>query len=154
MPSRQYRAAPIGAAAWRLCLSRSASGAGSEAVNAGDLDRCVEELGDADLLTPLVSAWLFEDVIGRIVPTGPCAAPGCGFMSRGLWFERSLETAFSQSKAKDSLSMRSPLNGVIGHADPASGFAPHLFLNSTVVESGGRAIASDLRIESAQFPTR
>lgn len=142
----------IGAAAWRLCLSRSASGAGSETVNANDLNDCVDRLGRTDLLTPLVSAWLFEDVVARLVPTGSCATPGCGFMSRGLWFERSLEAAFAQDEARDSLSMRSPLNGAVGHVDPASGFAPHLFLNSTVVESGARAIASDLRIDSAQFP--
>jgi hypothetical protein len=110
----------LGVTSWRLCLG------------AADAPACVAPLGGVDLLTPLTSAWMFEDALALVVPTRPCDLPGCGFLDRASWFERSLEksmTAFSR---------------------PPPGTPPYLFLNSTWVETGERAIASTIEIESRE----
>jgi hypothetical protein len=112
----------LGVMAWRLCVDS----------RRGSPVDCVTPLGEQDLLTPLASAWLFEDALALVVPTGRCSLPGCGFVDRGSWFERSLE------------------RGVPEFADPLPATAPYVFLNSTWVETGERAIASNLQIESAQ----
>jgi hypothetical protein len=92
---------------------------------------CIQNFGEIDLLTPMVGAWLFEDAVGRVLPTAQCTQPGCGFLSRGLWFEQGLERAVPG------------LDRGIARIDrETSGYLPHLFLNSTWVESGDRAIAS------------
>ena len=110
----------LGVMAWRLCLDSSRRPIGN----------CVASLGEQDLLTPLASAWLYEDALALFVPTGKCKLPGCGFVDRGSWFERSLE------------------RGVPEFAMPLPSAAPYVFLNSTWVETGERAIASNLQIES------
>ncbi|MGZ5712951.1 MAG: hypothetical protein ACXWIG_02240, partial [Caldimonas sp.] len=145
----------VGAATYRVCLTRSLKdgGTGSNDLDFDKLNACVDQLGSADLLTPLISSWLFEDVLSRLIPTGECKTPGCGFMSRGLWFERALEARFDAAGTSPGMgSMRSALNGNPDLPDRAAGFAPHLFLNSTVVESGERAIASDVQIAPQAFP--
>jgi hypothetical protein len=120
----------IGAAVFRGCLL--------EAPDA--LAGCVRRFGRADLLTPLVSAWMFEDVLARFIPTSFCATPGCGLLTRGAWFEQALERAAP---------------GLGARLVPAPGPAatPYLLLNATWVETGERAIASDLVIDAAPFPT-
>lgn len=122
----------IGAAVWTACRQQATPG-------------CIHSVADASLLTPLLSAWLFDDVLGAFLPTsvdaGPvrwCRTPGCGMLGRGLWLERSLEAALP--------ALRRPLVEV--NAAP-----PHLFLNSTRVEDGSRAIASPIRIGAAAFPS-
>jgi len=142
----------IGAAVWRACWNERALG--STPPPADKMLDCVDQLGRADLLTPLASAWLFEDVLGRFVPTSHCVVPGCAFMSRGLWFERTLEARVGGSflSPEDGL-LAVPLNGWQGAAGAvAAPHVPRLFLNSTVVESGERAIASDVRIDTTAFP--
>ncbi|MCG6942942.1 MAG: patatin-like phospholipase family protein [Thiohalocapsa sp.] len=121
----------IGAAAWTVCRREAAP--------------CIDRLAEANLLTPLLSAWLFEDVLGVFLPTtlalGPlpwCATPGCAMLSRGLKFERELEAALP--------ALRRPV--LEANATP-----PYLFLNSTRVEDGSRAIASPIRIDAADFPS-
>jgi hypothetical protein len=109
----------LGAMAWRLCLDESP----------GAIGDCVQPLGAQDLLTPLASAWLYEDALALVLPTSQCKLPGCGFLDRGSWFERSLE------------------KGVPAFAEPLPAAAPYVFLNSTWVETGERAIASNLQIE-------
>lgn len=117
-----------------------------------------------DLVSPLVGAWFFEDVIAKLIPTRWCATPGCGFLSRGIWFERVLQksmpvmaTGLRASRPNNGSSSNETLN-----ADPnirgigQQGHLPYLFLNSTWVESGERAIASEVRIKSEShkdFPT-
>jgi len=145
----------LGAATYRICLSRAAKSGATSSVELDfdKLDECIDRIGNADVLTPLLSSWLFEDVLSRLIPTSGCVTPGCGFMSRGLWFERALEAQFAAPESSPSdLSMRSAFNGLRDRPDPAAGFAPHLFLNSTVVESGERAIASDVKIHPQAFP--
>jgi hypothetical protein len=110
----------VGITAWRLCLDA----AGVAPVS------CVTPLGSQDLLTPLSSAWLFEDSLALLLPTSQCTLPGCGFIDRASWFERSLENALPQS------------------AGPMPVGAPYLLLNATWVETGERSIASNLQIES------
>ena len=110
----------LGVMAWRLCLDKDAKA----------MPGCVQPLGGQDLLTPLASAWLYEDALALILPTGKCDLPGCGFVDRGSWFERSLE------------------NGIPEFAGPLPGAAPYVFLNSTWVETGERSIASNVQIES------
>lgn len=139
----------IGAAAYTVCLNQAADPAAARGIDAAGLRGCIDRFGRTDLLTPLVSSWLFEDVISRFVPTGACTRPGCGFMSRGLWFERSLESPLRARPGSQALSMTSALAGGEA-ATPRAG--PHLFLNSTAVESGERAIASDVVIGPVVFP--
>jgi hypothetical protein len=144
----------IGAAVWRACWQQGLAGkSGASTADADRVQACVDQLGRADLLTPLASAWLFEDVLGRFIPSSWCSDPGCAFMSRGLWFERTLEARIGGAfDAAAGGLMTVPLNGWQGAAGTAAAHAPRLFLNSTVVESGERAIASDVRIEHTAFP--
>src|SRR5690349_9269630 len=91
-------------------LSGVSGGAVGEAVYAAclrsvseqmTLAQCIDRFGATDLLTPMLGAWLFEDAVARVLPTSTpkrlrgavdlCPQPGCGFMSRGLWFEQALE---------------------------------------------------------------
>jgi hypothetical protein len=108
----------LGVMTWRLCPR----GFGH--------DNCVSELGSRDLLTPLASAWMYEDALALVLPTGRCTLPGCGFIDRGSWFERSLERSLD------------------AYSDPLPLTPPYVFLNSTWVETGERAIASNIRIEN------
>jgi len=121
---------------------------------------CIDRFGHTDLLTPLLGAWLFEDLLARVLPTslpaqrwleGLCRQPGCGFLSRGMWFEQALERAVPGLAVGIGGLGRS---GSPGSAGPGTGriaapgatppHAPHLFLNATWVESGDRAIASSV----------
>jgi hypothetical protein len=106
------------------------------------LMECVQRLGDGHFLGPLLSTWMFEDILARVVPTYLCATPGCGLMSRGAWFEQAMEDVWEK--------MHEPIA-----ASRLSGKAhvPYLLLNSTWVETGERAIASDLEIQPTSFPT-
>jgi hypothetical protein len=115
----------LGAAVYVACRRLDSSGK--------TLAACIDEFGRTDILTPMVGAWLFEDGLARVLPTKQCRRPGCGFMSRGLWFEQSLERG-NPELAK----------GIAQGASTASAHVPHLFLNSTWVESGDRAIASSV----------
>jgi hypothetical protein len=110
----------LGVMAWRLCLDSEPLG----------VDKCVQPLGHQDLLTPLASVWMYEDALALVLPTSKCDLPGCGFVDRGSWFERSLEKGVS----------------VFGNRLPQA--APYVFLNATWVETGERAIASNLQIET------
>lgn len=128
-----------------LLLSGVSGGAVGEAVFAacprGDVSGCVQRFGEADLLTPLLGAWMFEDLLARVLPTslphnpwftGYCRQPGCGFLTRGVWFEQALERA---------------VPGLAQGIVAASPGGPALLLNATWVESGDRAIASGLEID-------
>lgn len=114
----------VGAAVFRACRLRPEAAA------------CVAGYLGADLLSPLLSAWMFEDVLGSLLPSAPCTEqPGCGFLSRAAWFEAGMERIVP--------GLRQGLAQSQGR--------PHLLLNSTWVESGERAIASDLRLGD-RFP--
>jgi hypothetical protein len=129
----------IGAAVWHVCRRDAASPAVPDLPNA-----CIRDLARANLLTPLLSAWLFEDVLATVIPTSAqlygigCKAPGCGFLSRGHLFERSLEAALP------------PLASPLVERNTAP---PYLFLNSTRVEDGQRAIASSVPTPPHAFPS-
>jgi len=129
----------LGLAIWRACLDAKG------AKRADDVRNCVEQLGNTDLLTPMVGAWLFEDVLARWLPvTMPwvgCAKPGCGFLSRGLWFERSIERGVPEMR-----------RWLVGDR-PQTHHHPYLLLNGTWVETGERAIASELLIDWNDFPS-
>ena len=101
-------------------------------MNEPDAPSCAAPLGGVDLMTPLASAWLFEDILAMVLPTGLCDLPGCGFVDRASWFERSLEKS------------------IRGFEQPFPKAPPYLFLNSTWVETGERAIASNVEIETAE----
>ena len=124
----------VGAAVWHGCK------ADPDKRSPKHPDRCIAGLGGANLLTPLVSSWLFEDILARVIPTSWCRLPGCGIMSRGNWFERSLELDVAQ--------LAEPMVG----PSPSETGLPYLFLNSTWVENGERAIAGRVRIDPASFP--
>jgi hypothetical protein len=109
---------------------------------------CVDRFGRTDLLTPLLGAWLFEDALARLLPTtlpsamldggrGPCVQAGCGFLSRGLWFEQALE------QAVPALALGLARSAQV--AEAAGSHLPRLFLNSTWVESGERTIAASVQ---------
>lgn len=128
----------IGAAVWAVCRDKAGS-----ADTPQERESCIGALAQANLLTPLLSAWMFEDVLASVIPTslqiGPvrCDTPGCGFLSRGHLFERSLEAALP--------ALARPLV-------EQNKAAPYLFLNSTRVEDGSRAIASALRMSADVEP--
>ena len=126
----------VGAAAFRACSMGTKKAA-----------ECLEQFARTDLLAPLLSAWMFEDLLARVLPTSLlCDTPACGFLSRGAWFEQAMEAA--------APGLRQGL--LAGRGQPAQdgGKArhfPYLFLNSTWVESGERAIASDIVIDWRRF---
>ena len=133
--ARTFAVSGVSGGAMGAAVFRSCATAVSETLAA-----CVQRFGRADLLTPLVSAWMFDDVLARFVPTSHCATPGCGVMTRGAWFEQAM------ARAAPGLDARLvPAQG--------AGATPYLLLNATWVETGERAIASDIAIDSRDFPT-
>ena len=87
---------------------------------------------------------MFEDALARVLPTSLCETPGCGFLSRGAWFEQTLEAAAPGFRDGLVASGQALRQGGAAHV-------PYLFLNATWVESGERAIGSDLRIDWRLF---
>lgn len=133
-----------------LMLSGVSGGAVGEAVYhaCAGAGACIDRFGHADLLTPLLGAWLFEDLLARVLPTslptqqwleGICRQPGCGFLSRGMWFEQALERAVPELAAGIGR-----LGSTGSPAGAGRAHTPHLFLNATWVETGDRAIASSV----------
>ncbi len=149
----------VGLAVYRACqgLAMSASHAlaaspdkRSEAVRQ-EMRECVDRFGATDLLAPLVGAWFFEDALARWLPSMRtiCSAPGCGFMSRGLWFENAMSKAVDPTGGgltTGILESRSELVEASGR------HTPYLMLNSTLVETGERVVASDMVIDWGLFP--
>ena len=123
----------VGAAVYRAC--RQASGPASE---------CIDRFASTDLLSPLLGAWLLDDGIARVLPTSLCRTPGCGFMSRGAWFEQGLEAAVPG--LRHTLVQSGPAAGV------ATAHRPYLLLNATWIETGERAVASDLAVSPQYLP--
>ena len=108
-------------------------------------NECIDKFGKADLLSSLVSGWLFEDVVAQIIPTSWCSSSGCGFLSRAVLFERSLRNSVRYMDI-GVVSSREMLVREQGNIHE-----PYLFLNSTWVESGDRAIASEINIEGKEI---
>ena len=129
----------VGIAVYRACSIAAANS------DEGGITPCVERFGRTDLLSPLVGAWFFEDVVARFLPQH-CVAPGCGFLSRGLWFEAAMVTTIPELSHGLLASRNEMLKR--GHAH-----VPYALLNSTWVETGERAIASEIAISAASFPT-
>ncbi len=133
----------LGIAVYRACraeaLRLAPPGDGRAALSA-----CIDRFGRQDLLAPLVGAWFFEDAIARWLPLG-CDQPGCGLLSRGLWFEGAMLQALP-GLAHGLADSRSTVMGATG------GHVPFALLNSTWVETGERAIASELPIDWREFP--
>ncbi|MFT4101225.1 MAG: hypothetical protein QM674_09350 [Burkholderiaceae bacterium] len=108
----------MGLAVWRGCANR-------KAYKAAD---CVEEtFRSIDPLSPLLGGLLFDDVWTRLVPSDwLCSASGgCGVRSRALGFER------EWMRVLPELGLRVGAGGEQ---------APLLLFNSTVVETGNRAV--------------
>ena len=124
----------LGLAVDRICANKPTP---------ADRQHCLDRLANADLITPLISTWLFEDVLAQILPTsissGFCKSPACGVLSRGVRFEDAIVRAVPGIEA-----------GIV--ASRKGAHQPYLFLNSTWVESGERAIASDIFIDWYDFP--
>lgn len=123
----------VGTAVYRACRQ-----------SGGDASQCIDRFASADLLSPLLGAWLLEDGIARVLPSTWCRTPGCGFMSRGAWFEQSLEAAVPGLRR--TLVRSGPAHGETGP------HRPYLLLNATWIETGERAIASDLRVDAQYLP--
>lgn len=128
----------VGAAVYRAC---------SAGTQAKEREACIRRFAQTDLLSPLLSSWMFEDLLGRLVPSGLCATPGCGFMSRGAWFEQSMEVGAPRLRR----GMRELRSLDTGGAN-GSRHVPYLLLNATWVETGERAIATELVVSPADFP--
>lgn len=135
----------MGAAAFRACADTPAI----------DRYRCLDRVAKTDLLAPVVSAWMFEDAIAHVLPTSWCRTPSCGILSRGTWFEQALETstvaAHPDAKAPVEIGFRRGLIASRNKLSETQPHVPYLLLNATWVESGERAIASDLQIHSSSF---
>ena len=129
----------LGIAVYRACS------VGALAGQERDITQCIERFGRTDLLSPLLGAWFFEDGVARFLPQH-CASPGCGFLSRGLWFESAMLAAVPEL-AQGLRASRSALLKL------GQSHVPYGLLNSTWVETGERAIASELDITPASFPT-
>jgi hypothetical protein len=123
----------LGVAVYRACSDEA--NATRESMKA-----CIDRFGYADLWTQLLGGMFFEDAVATVVPTRFCREPGCGVLGRSLWFEGAMEAAVP------GLAER------LGAARDARPFTPHLFLNVTQVETGERALESDVKIDAAQFP--
>jgi hypothetical protein len=123
----------LGVAAYRAC------GLAAEA-RAEALKQCIDRVGYADLWTQLLGGALFEDVLATVVPSAWCKLPGCGVLGRSYWFEGALESA-APSLAR----------GLAGAGGGARG-TPHLFLTATRVETGERAIQSEIATGPRHFP--
>jgi hypothetical protein len=122
----------MGLAVWRACARGDRGGA--------TMADCVRQgFANLDALSPLVAGLMFEDVWMRLVPTDwLCGTTtGCGMRSRALAFEREWMRAFPR--------LAEPLGA-------AAAGEPHLLLNSTVVESGNRALLGTLRFGAGQLP--
>jgi len=139
----------VGEAVYVACDTGDGNG---DAVEDAQLTACIDGFGQSDVLTPMIGAWLFEDALARVLPTSLpkmlgrsaalCEQPGCGFLSRGLWFEQALERAVPQLRF-----------GIVRLEQPREARVPQLFLNSTWVETGDRAVASAVQIDwSTYFP--
>lgn len=122
----------IGASVYRVCQQQKQD----------SVETCVRKFGEHDFLTSLLAGWLFEDALGRFVPTSLCATPGCGLLNRDAWFEQTLEAA--QPGLHDRV--RAP------RTPTTRAHRPYLLLNAVWVETGERVIASDLVIDPKWFP--
>lgn len=123
----------MGFAVWRAC-ARSAPAQRQTMVD------CVQRgFGRLDSLSPLLGGLLFEDVWMRLLPTDGLCRPdsGCGMRSRALAFEREWMRAFPRLAER------------LGEARQGE---PALLLNSTVVESGNRAVLGTLRFKTGELP--
>lgn len=129
----------VGAAVYRACGATDADAAARE--------RCILRFARTDLLSPLLSSWMFEDLIGKLVPSSACKTPGCGFMSRGAWFEQAMEAGAPRLRRGLRELRRDDTKGGDGRRH-----VPYLLLNATWVETGERAIATELVVSSADFP--
>ncbi len=118
--------------------------------------RCIDRFGRQDLLAALVGSWFYEDVIARLIPVRACEHPGCGFMSRGLWFEHAMVAAVDRPPHDASAPWRPLALGMIDSRErrkaATKGHVPYLFFNSTWVETGERSIASELVVDWQHFP--
>ena len=123
----------VGVAVDRGC-ARNAAG------NVQSARQCIDGFGRADLWTQLIGGMMFEDALAMIVPTYRCRNPGCGILGRSYWFEGSMEAA-----------VPALASGVAQVVD-ANAVEPHVFLTVTSVESGERAIQSDVAIDWRHFP--
>jgi len=137
----------VGMAAYSACLREVGATTDREAV-----ERCVRKaFGRIDPLSPLLAAWLFEDLLARVLPVpmaadgAPnwwrCRQPGCGHLSRAIGFER------EWMRVLPALAQR--LSATSG---PTGQWEPHLLLNSTWVESGELAPVASLDVEARHFP--
>lgn len=124
----------VGEAVYRACLRDPEK---------RELHACIRDRFDKlDALSPLLGALMFEDAFARVlpVPMGEgwfrCRNPGCGHLNRALGFEREWVRIFP--------ALAEPL---------ATSQGPHLILNSTWVESGSRAVASSLDLQSKDVPS-
>lgn len=133
----------VGLAVYRACRLKAKQPSATPPGNA--ISDCIEGYGATDQLTPLLASWMFEDVLATVLPTQWCRAPACGVLSRGVAFESALRSGVESLDA-----------GLVGShralSDSGRGHEPYLLLNSTWVESGERAIASEVLVDWRDFP--
>lgn len=107
-----------------------AAAAGASGVAAGN--RTTTALG-RDFLSPAVAGLLFYDAVQRVLPVPFHALD----RSRGL--ENAFERAFDSAEG-------APFRHTLRALGRGNGMTPMVFLNSTVVEDGRRAIASNVDV--------
>jgi len=96
-----------------------------------------EQFLQEDFLAPLNSAFVFSDFVQKILPWK------CSYLDRSQWLEDSWSEAFLKYTGDSAFEM--PLFNLY---DDTAGNVPHLFANSTHVESGRKAIYSDLDVNA------
>lgn len=90
-----------------------------------------------DFLSPALAATLFGDLIQRFLPYVPYLSP---YLDRSRAIETSWQRAFAGCGAR----MAEPLTALVAR-NPSM---PSLLLNTTIVESGGRAVQANVTSES------
>lgn len=120
----------FGAAAFDAMLASRASGVKVTGSRLDELDRMLGE----DFLSPTLGAGLFPDLVQRFLPVPV-------FDDRAMAMEESWERAWAIHHPTDLCRFCAPFHDLWGHSPHE---VPLLFLNSTVVETGQRAIVMPL----------
>jgi hypothetical protein len=130
----------LGAGVYTSLLAENLSSNKNPSRCANSFSACSRSILSQDFLSPAMAALLYPDLIQRFLPF-PIAA-----CDRARALEYSWESALETETGSKQFS-----EGFISLWRGRETSLPALFLNSTLVETGQRAIVSNLRIETAEF---
>lgn len=136
----------VGGAAFAALLADTPPGTQprckTSAGEGNSLRQCAGALFEGDYLSPNMAALLYGDLVQRFLPF-PIHR-----LDRALAMEGGAEAGWEQAYGNRRFS--APMQS-LWRDGPGSARVPALFLNATVMESGQRAIASNLKIDGNSF---